>query len=39
MKKSGKELSAEQLDRIVAAEQTNTPLYLRLVLSVGRERE
>ena len=39
LKKNGKELSAEQLDRIVAAEQTNTPLYLRLVLSVGRERE
>ena len=40
LKKSGKELSPEQLDRIMATEQTNTPLYLRLVLSVcgGSER-
>ncbi|XP_070180221.1 TPR repeat-containing protein DDB_G0287407-like isoform X2 [Littorina saxatilis] len=33
LKKSGKELSPEQLNRIVAADQTNNPLYLRLVLA------
>ncbi|XP_076442546.1 TPR repeat-containing protein DDB_G0287407-like isoform X2 [Babylonia areolata] len=33
LKKSGKELSADQLDRVVAAPHTSNPLYLRLVLA------
>ncbi|KAL8608276.1 hypothetical protein ACOMHN_042143 [Nucella lapillus] len=33
LRKSGKELSAEQLDKVVLAQRTNSPLYLRLVLA------
>ena len=32
---NGKELSPEQLQRIVEAEQTSSPLFLKIVLSVS----
>ena len=35
LKQSGKELSPDQLSRIVSSQQTGNPLFLKIVLSVG----